>query len=199
MEFLSQYDHTIIYIKGEDNMVADALSHLSNDIDITALPPIATILAIWTDTSLLKSIIDRYETDPFCIKLKNAEKSIEGVHWADGLLYVRDHLVIPRMGTLREDLFYLTHDSLGHFGFNKSYATIRDTYYCGRTSIETSTMPTSPHVRNANETKAAPPSLLAHCTPCQSLTNVGIPLPSTSSVHALKTTASTPLSPSQIS
>jgi Integrase zinc binding domain len=129
MEFLSQYDHTIIYIKGKDNMVADTLSHLSNDIDITALPPIATMLAIQMDTSLLKSIIDGYETDPFCIKLKNAEKSIEGVHWANGLLYIGDCLIIPHVGTLREDLFHLMHDSLGHFSFDKSYATLHDTYY----------------------------------------------------------------------
>jgi hypothetical protein len=37
--------------------------------------------------------------------------------------------VIPRTGTLREDLFRLTHDNLGHFGFDKSYASLWDTYY----------------------------------------------------------------------
>jgi hypothetical protein len=80
MEFLSQYDHTITYIKGEDNTIADTLSRLSNDVDNTPLTPIAAVLTIETDTSLLKLIIEGYETDPFCIKLKNTEKSVEGVH-----------------------------------------------------------------------------------------------------------------------
>jgi len=128
MEYLLQYDHKIIYIKGEDN-TTDALSRLPNDIDLIAPLPVAAMLSVRTDSSLLKSIIDGYKADPFCIKLTDAQKSIDGVHWTNGLLYVMDRLVIPRVGTLREDLFHLTRDSLGHFGFDKSYATLRDTYY----------------------------------------------------------------------
>ena len=33
------------------------------------------------------------------------------------------------MGTLCEDLFRLAHDSLGHFGFKKSYTTLHGSYY----------------------------------------------------------------------
>lgn len=48
----------------------------------------------------------------------------------DGLLiYVGDRLVIPRIGTLHEDLFRLTHNNLGHFSFNKSYASLQHAYY----------------------------------------------------------------------
>lgn len=32
MEFMSQYDAKIVYIKGKDNMVVDALSHLPVDV-----------------------------------------------------------------------------------------------------------------------------------------------------------------------
>jgi len=39
-----------------------------------------------------------------------------------------EHLVIPRMGTLCEDLVRLAHDSLGHFGFKKSYTTLHGSY-----------------------------------------------------------------------
>jgi len=54
---------------------------------------------------------------------------MDGIEWVDGLLYVGSQLVIPRVGTLREDIFCLTHDTLGHFGFEKSYASLWDSYY----------------------------------------------------------------------
>jgi hypothetical protein len=129
MEFLSQYDHQICYIKDEDNCVADALSCLPNNLDQPLLLPIAAMFSIQSDSALLKSILDGYSEDPFCIKLKNSDKSIEGVRWKNGLLYIGDRLVIPRVGSFREDLFHLTHDSLGHIGFDKSYVSLRDMYY----------------------------------------------------------------------
>jgi Integrase zinc binding domain len=81
------------------------------------------------DPTLLTSIVDGYKTDPFCIKLFDNQKSMEGVECRNGLLYVGNHLVIPHVGSLHEDLFCLAHDSLGHFGFEKSYASLRDSYY----------------------------------------------------------------------
>jgi hypothetical protein len=71
------------------------------------VPPllVAALLHVETDSSLLNTIIRGYTTDPFCVKLAGAKKSIEGIHWTDGLLYVGDRLVIPQVGTLREDLF----------------------------------------------------------------------------------------------
>src|SRR5262249_5376608 len=36
---------------------------------------------------------------------------------------------IPRNREIREQLFQIAHDTLGHFGFDKAYATIRDSYY----------------------------------------------------------------------
>jgi hypothetical protein len=38
-------------------------------------------------------------------------------------------LLIPCIGDIREILFCLAHDALGHFGADISYATLRDTYY----------------------------------------------------------------------
>jgi Integrase zinc binding domain/Chromo (CHRromatin Organisation MOdifier) domain len=52
-----------------------------------------------------------------------------GIHLVNNLWYLGDRLVIPRYGTLREDLFCLAHDSLGHFSADKSYASIRNCYY----------------------------------------------------------------------
>jgi hypothetical protein len=44
-----------------------------------------------------------------------------------GLLYTSDHLVILHAGSLHE--FQLTHDNLGHFSFDKSYASLCESYY----------------------------------------------------------------------
>jgi RNase H-like domain found in reverse transcriptase/Integrase zinc binding domain len=128
-EFLAHYNHTIIYIKGEDNTVADALSRLPDSVDCVETTPAAALLTINTDPLLLKTVLAGYHSDPFCIKLLNSSESVPGLAERDGLLYIGDRLVVPRVGTLREDLFRLAHDSLGHFGFDKSYATLRHTYY----------------------------------------------------------------------
>jgi Integrase zinc binding domain/RNase H-like domain found in reverse transcriptase len=128
-EFLSHYDHRIVYIKGEDNTVADALSRLPDTIDNLPPTPVASMLHVETDLLLLQSILEGYKSDPFCIKLMNNAGSTPGLTICDNLLYVGDRLVIPRVSTLREDLFRLAHDNLGHFGFDKSYASLRNAYY----------------------------------------------------------------------
>jgi hypothetical protein len=87
--------------------------------DLESLPTAAT-LSIQTDPTLLQTILSGYETDPFCKKLAACAGSTLGVSLRNGLLYVGDRLVIPHTGSLHEDLFRLTHDNLGHFGFDKS-------------------------------------------------------------------------------
>jgi len=52
-----------------------------------------------------------------------------GTKCINGLWYIGDCLLIPRIGDVRENLFRLAHDCLGHFGADKSYATLRDAYY----------------------------------------------------------------------
>jgi len=111
------------------NTVADALSRLPDTVDDPTVTPMAAALSIQTDPTLLETIKKGYNEDPFCLKISNAQKSIDGLEWGYGLLYIGNCLVIPCVGTLREDLFRLAHDSLGHFGFVKSYASLRDSYY----------------------------------------------------------------------
>jgi len=47
----------------------------------------------------------------------------------NGLWYIGDRLLIPRVVDIRETLFRLAHDNLGHFGADKSYASLRNTYH----------------------------------------------------------------------
>jgi hypothetical protein len=135
---MSQYDMTIIYIPGEDNTVADALSHVPSGtfpgetLDPSSCndrPGINAILSIMTDPSVLHTIQDGYDSDVFCQKVITSASSTLGVSMSNGLWYIGDRLLIPCFGTICEDLFHLAHDSSSHFGADKLYVTLHDTYY----------------------------------------------------------------------
>jgi hypothetical protein len=128
-EFLSQYDLSIAYICREDNTLANALSRLPPNCFPDEIVPtsINAILAITTDHSILKKIQTGYLEDEFCKRV--ASSSMKGWRESNGLWYIRDRLLIPRITDLRENLFRLAHDTLGHFGADKSYAALHDSYY----------------------------------------------------------------------
>ena len=76
-EFMSQYEMNITYIRGEDNCVADALSRLPPGMFPDENPtiraphehwkaPVCGVLSIATDISVLVSIKEGYDSDPFC-------------------------------------------------------------------------------------------------------------------------------------
>jgi hypothetical protein len=56
-------------------------------------------------------------------------KGMKGLTETNGLWYIGSQLLIPRYRDIHENIFRLTHDTLGHFGADKSYAAIRDSYY----------------------------------------------------------------------
>jgi Integrase zinc binding domain len=88
-------------------------------------------LNITADKSLLNKIITGYETDDFAQQLTRdiSMGSIEGATLTDKLLYVGCRLVIPRDLHICELLYNLAHDTLGHFGFDKSYESLQGSYY----------------------------------------------------------------------
>ena len=118
-----QYEMDIIYIHGEDNCVADTLSHIPEGAfpgeetsSSTPLTPheawrhtIGTVLSIMTDLSVLESIKAGYLSDNFCLCL--AQSDVPGACLVNGLWYVRDHLIIHRTGDICENLFRLTHNT----------------------------------------------------------------------------------------
>jgi hypothetical protein len=144
-EFFAQYDFTIKYIPGEDNTVAVTLScllpniddlpsyakqtvHLPSDIQANT-DPIALILSITPNPNLLKDIKTGYDQDPWCIKLAKLVDSLPGLRHENGLMYLNECLIIPRITHLCETIFKLAHDDLGHFGADKSYAAICKSFY----------------------------------------------------------------------
>jgi hypothetical protein len=173
MEFLSQFDFKIVYVKGEDNTVADSLSRLPSDfpdsasaveealsfdsmhdddlvsrcissvLPVSASSPFssafslshvaalsaASSLKITADVSILADIKAGYTSDPWCANLIAAAPGIPLLQRRDGLWFMGSRLIIPRIGSVRETIFRLAHDALGHFGFDKSYSAIRSAYF----------------------------------------------------------------------
>ena len=142
--YLADFDYRITYIRGEDNTAADALSRMPDAMPNACLAacamahtrnapktPVAGILNIATDQSLLDAIITGYKTDDFAKQLtKDIDMgSIKGATLTDQLLYVGCRLVIPQNLQVHELLYNLTHDMLSHFGFDKSYESLCDSYY----------------------------------------------------------------------
>ena len=132
-EFMSQYDLTITYICGEDNCVADALSRLPPNCFPEEMPPLVVVdsvnavLTICSGREILNKIKAGYLEDEFCKRV--ASTAMKGWQQINSLWYIGDRLLIPRVTDIWENLFKLAHDTLGHFGADKSYASLRDAYY----------------------------------------------------------------------
>jgi Integrase zinc binding domain len=81
------------------------------------------------DEDLLKEIQKGYLSNPWCIKLLSASTSLHNISFKNGLWFIGDRLIVPREGTVCEQIFRLAHDSSGHFGFLKSYENIHNSFF----------------------------------------------------------------------
>jgi hypothetical protein len=135
MEFLSHYDATIHYLPGKKNCAADALSRLPD-------PPLSTIASIFATTqnrkirsrfeledAILDEIKQGYLTDPHTEKLISAATGMPNIVQKDGFWFVDERLVVPNGRNVRETLFRIAHDKLGHFGSPKTYEALRSAFY----------------------------------------------------------------------
>lgn len=159
-EFLGQYDYDTVYIPGEENTAADALSRLPPKL-LDDLPTVAsTSFRVANDSEWLEKVKKGYTTDVWCKRLlDNPPISVKSVN---GLLYIQDRLIIPRIPEIREALFRLAHDSLGHFGFEKSYETLRAAYYWPkmRTELESMYIPSCDDCQRNKSRTTKPPGPL---------------------------------------
>ena len=136
-EFMAQFEMKIYYVKGKDNMVADALSCLPVG---EATPSVQSRHESWmaglvnvtmtisVDQSFQNDVKRGYLEDNFVKKIATGT-NVPGMHEENGLWYVGDRLIIPCTMSCREDLFHLAHDSMGHFGTDKAYANLRESYH----------------------------------------------------------------------
>ena len=59
----------------------------------------------------------------------SASKGMPELTIKDGLWFLGNHLIVPGSCGACKYIFQLTHDTLGHFGFFKSYENIRHSYF----------------------------------------------------------------------
>lgn len=77
----------------------------------------------------VKKIVAGYKTDPWCRKLLSASQGMPNLICRDDLWFLDNRLIIPNHCGVREEIFRTAHDTLGHFGFRKTYDTIRFSYF----------------------------------------------------------------------
>ena len=138
-EFLADYDFSIAYIKGGRNTVVDVLSQMpeggeGGPVDVPKA--VAAVLQVSMDPKISADIRRGYQTDTFCQKILRNMMSFPNIKVEDGLIYIGSRLVVLRTGMIREDLFQMAHDSLGHFGMEKSYVNLCSANYWPRMRME---------------------------------------------------------------
>jgi hypothetical protein len=117
--------------------------------------PNTTRSSIIFDPEIMKKVRIAYKSDPWCQKLLSASKGMSTLINKDGLWFLDNRLIVPAGCGLREQIFRMTHDNLGHFGFFKSYENIRHSYFWPgmRKDLEQGYIPSCNEcIRNKNNT-----------------------------------------------
>lgn len=81
------------------------------------------------DDTLIKNMREAYAKDPWCKQLMLAAWGMPKIRVKDGLWFMGNHLIIPGGCTAREDIFWMAHNALSHFGFYKTYGFLHDSYF----------------------------------------------------------------------
>jgi hypothetical protein len=106
-----------------------APSPLSSIAFLTNANPEPVKLNIMIDNEIVSKLREGYGNDPWCKKLLSASRGMPELLIKDGLWFLHDRLVIPANCGMREQIFRIAHDALGHFGFHKTYENIRHSYF----------------------------------------------------------------------
>lgn len=146
------------------------------------------------DEEFMMSIKTGYETDPWCKKLISAARGMPYLKQRSGYWFLNDRLIVPRVDNIREHLYKLAHDNFGHFGFTKTYALIRESYFWPgmRKDLESSYVPSCAECqRNKSTTKTASGPLHPIQSPDDRLASIGIdfvgPLPEDDGYNCIAT------------
>ena len=128
---LADYDYTVVYIPGEKNTIADAMSRYSFSVDAPALG-VAGISEISVSTAFVSQIKVGYTSDAFCAQALKNVKMVPGWMLKEGLLSFKGRILVPAEPPLREALLHDVRNTLGHFGNCKTYQVLSQPFFWPR-------------------------------------------------------------------
>ena len=105
------------------------LTCVTSIVNVPVKTPAATTYSVNIDEDWLCKLCNAYSTDPWCAKLLSASHSMPDLVVKNGLWFIRDRFLVPANCRVCEHIFHIAHDSLGHFGFFKTYEAIKSSYF----------------------------------------------------------------------
>ena len=137
-EFLSQFDLDIEYLKGKDNVVADALSrrpdHQINENANNKSNETLNAISNITSTELLDKIKQAYNSDLKCIEIKTKQNMKTNFIIKDDIIYNKKRIYVPDNALIKTQIISEHHDTIvsGHLGVAKTSELIARKFYWPR-------------------------------------------------------------------
>ena len=125
------YDFEIIYKKGKQNVVADALSRKDEDVE-ALLCAISIIQPDWINEEREEWKNDE-EVWELIQKLQEDSSTFDTFSWKNDSLWYKDHLYLCKNSQLKQNIFMELHTSplRGHSGFLKTYHRVKRNFLGG--------------------------------------------------------------------
>jgi len=120
-------EHLILTHPSPDLSPLATIAALCAPIDNTSRPSLKTSVSI--NKEIIKKCIIGYKSDKWYENLISASRGMPELTVKNGLWFIGERLVIPDNCGLCEMILQFTHDALSHFGFFKSYKSIRHSFF----------------------------------------------------------------------
>eukprot|EP01132_Coremiostelium_polycephalum_P001554 gene1554-1970_t len=140
IQFLDMFRPNIIYIKGEDNLMADGLSKYINIVDKE-------------EDNIFKAIADGYELEEIWYsKLADRKKDFyslatdKRIFEKECLRYLDGKIVVPHVQRIIKRILKCYHDNHGHLGVKKTEALIKEGFIWNRMNRDIETYVTNCHI-----------------------------------------------------